>query len=184
MSGNMDQNEFSYSYSTAVVTYFQYFNADVVNAQSGEGYPLKKSSRTTFNVVLRVTYCLFTSCWLARNQLSRNLLSFSCNPSGQLCLSGPGYSSRIVNIFLSVFFFFTYAVNRQTSVSPNWYPHRNAPPLTGTLRAKPGDISREARDADTECQVILVSRFARKASSTSPWVIKRLPWGSKNSPLK
>ena len=105
MSGNMDQNEFSYSYSTAVVTFFQYFNADVVNAQSGEGYPLKKSSRTTFNVVLRVTYCLFTSCWLAHNQLSRNLLSFSCNPSGQLCLSGPGYTSGIVNIFSSVFFF-------------------------------------------------------------------------------
>ena len=34
-------------------------------------------------------------------------------------------------------------------------------------QARRGDISREARDADTECQVILVSRFARKAPFTS-----------------
>ena len=36
------------------------------------------------------------SCWLAYNQLSLNVLLFSCNPIGQLCLSGPGYSSRTV----------------------------------------------------------------------------------------
>ena len=48
------------------------------------------------NVVLRVTYCFLTSCLLAHNQLSRSLLLFSCNLIGQLCLSGPGYSSRAV----------------------------------------------------------------------------------------
>ena len=33
----------------------------------------------------------FMSCWLAHNQLSWNVLLFSCNLVGQLCLSGPGY---------------------------------------------------------------------------------------------
>ena len=28
--------------------------------------------------------------------LSSNVLLFSCNPIGQLCLGGPGYSSRTV----------------------------------------------------------------------------------------
>ena len=65
----------------------------------------KKLSGTTFNVVLRVTYYLFTSCWLAHNQLSRNLLLFSCNQSGELCLGGPGYSIRNVNVFYNGFVF-------------------------------------------------------------------------------
>ena len=129
------------------------------------------SSRTTFNVVLRVTYCLFTSCWLAHKQLSRNLFSFFCNPSGEFC--GLGYGSRTVNFFLTVFFFshtqLTVTQRNETSLSPNWYPHRNAPALTGALWAKPGggDISREALYSDAECQVILVSHFARKAPFTS-----------------
>ena len=42
----------------------------------------------------RVTNCSLTSCWLAHNQFSRNVLLFFCNPVGQLCLDGPGYSSR------------------------------------------------------------------------------------------
>ena len=42
----------------------------------------------------RVTYCSLTSCWLAHNQFSRNVLFFFCNPIGQICLGGPGYSSR------------------------------------------------------------------------------------------
>ena len=38
-------------------------------------------------------YCMqsllfFTSCWLAHNQLSWNVLLVSCNPIGQLCLRG------------------------------------------------------------------------------------------------
>ena len=98
------------------------------------------SSRTTFNVVLRVTYCLFTSCWLAHKQLSRNLFSFFCNPSGEFC--GLGYSSRTVNFFFNSFFFshtqLTVTQRNETSLSPNWYPHRNAPALTGALWAKPG----------------------------------------------
>ena len=39
----------------------------------------------------------FTSYWLVDNWLSWNVLLFSCNPIGQLFLSGPGYSSRTVN---------------------------------------------------------------------------------------
>ena len=38
-----------------------------------------------FNV-LQVTYCFIMNCWLAHNQLSWNVLWFSCNPIGQLCL--------------------------------------------------------------------------------------------------
>ena len=48
------------------------------------------------NFVLLATYCFFTICWLAHNQLSWNVLLFSCNPIGQLCLGGPGYSSRTI----------------------------------------------------------------------------------------
>ena len=114
----------------------------------------KKSSRTTYNVVLRVTYCLFTSCWLAHNQLSRNLFSFSCNPSGQLCLSGPGNSSRTVNFFLTVFFShtnLTVTQRNQTSLSTNWYPHRNAPALTSALWAKAGGgIFRAKRETPSQ----------------------------------
>ena len=128
------------------------------------------SSRTTFNVVLRVTYCLFTSCWLAHKQLSRNLFSFFCNPSGELC--GPGYSSRTVNFFFNSFFFshtqLTVTQRNQTSLSPNWHPHRNAPALTVALWAKPGGgIFRAKRETPTQCQAILVSHFARKAPFTS-----------------
>ena len=106
------------------------------------------SSRTTFNVVLRVTYCLFTSCWLAHKQLSRNLFSFFCNPSGEFC--GLGSSSRTVNFFLTVFFFshtqLTVSQRNQTSLSPN-YPRRNAPALTGALWAKPsGGIFRATQN--------------------------------------
>ena len=35
----------------------------------------------------------FTSCWLAFNQPSWNVLLFSFNPIGKHCPSGPGYSS-------------------------------------------------------------------------------------------
>ena len=34
--------------------------------------------------------------WLAHDQLSRNLMLFSCDPIIQLCLSGRGYRSRTV----------------------------------------------------------------------------------------
>ena len=40
--------------------------------------------------------CFFMSCWLAHNHLSWNVLLSSCNSICQLCLSGPGYSSRTV----------------------------------------------------------------------------------------
>ena len=46
--------------------------------------------------VLRVTYCLLTSCWLAYEQLFCNVLLFSCNVIGQLCQSGPSYNSHTV----------------------------------------------------------------------------------------
>ena len=55
------------------------------------------------NLVLRVSYCFLTTCWLAHNQLSWNVLLFSCNLIGQLCLSGPGYNSRTVNIHWKFF---------------------------------------------------------------------------------
>ena len=50
------------------------------------------------NFVLRVTYCFFMSWWLALNQLSWNVLLFSCNLICQLCLRGPSYSSHTVNV--------------------------------------------------------------------------------------
>ena len=34
--------------------------------------------------------------WLAHDQLSQNLMLFSCDPIIQLCVSGPGYKSRSV----------------------------------------------------------------------------------------
>ena len=47
----------------------------------------------------------FTSCWLAFNQPSWNVLLFSCNPIGKHCPSGPGYSSHTVTgILLRVSF--------------------------------------------------------------------------------
>ena len=60
---------------------------------------LKNVSYWYLNFVVRVTYFFSTSCWLALNQLSWNVLLFSCKlyaPIGQFCLSGPGYSSRTV----------------------------------------------------------------------------------------
>ena len=43
--------------------------------------------------------CLFFSTsWLILNQLSLNVLLFSCDPIGEPCLSDPGYSSRTVII--------------------------------------------------------------------------------------
>ena len=38
------------------------------------------------------------------NELSQNVLLFSCNPIGQLCLGGPGYSSRAVIYLLFIEF--------------------------------------------------------------------------------
>ena len=55
------------------------------------------------NLVFRVTYCFLTTCWLAHNQRSWNVLLLSCNLIGQFCLSGPGYSSRTVNIHWKFF---------------------------------------------------------------------------------
>ena len=56
-----------------------------------------------FKFVIPVTYCFFTSCGFVRNQ--QQLLLFPCNPIGQLCSSGPGYSIRtaIVNIILRIY---------------------------------------------------------------------------------
>ena len=41
------------------------------------------------NVCYRVTYRFLTSRWLAHNQLPWNVLLFSCNLIGQLCLMAP-----------------------------------------------------------------------------------------------
>ena len=60
-----------------------------------------KGLLSKFNFVLWVTYCFFMSCWLAHSQLFWNVLLFSCNPMGQLCLSGPSYSSCTVTTFSS-----------------------------------------------------------------------------------
>ena len=49
-----------------------------------------------FNLCFEKIIGFFTSCWLALNQPSWNVLLFSCNPIGQLC--GPGYSSRTVTV--------------------------------------------------------------------------------------
>ena len=55
---------------------------------------LKNVSYHCLNFVLWVTYCFFMSYWPVHNQLSWNVLLFSCNPIGQLWLSSPGYSSK------------------------------------------------------------------------------------------
>ena len=62
----------------------------------------EKRLLSILNFVLQVT---FTSCWLATNQLSWNVLLFSCNPIGQLCLRGPSYSNRtVIKIWFQVYF--------------------------------------------------------------------------------
>ena len=53
------------------------------------------------NFVLWVTYCFFMSWWLTHNQLSWNVLLFSCNLICQLCLSDPSYSSHTVNVVVT-----------------------------------------------------------------------------------
>ena len=126
--------------------------------------------------MLRVTYCLFTSCWLAHNQLSRNLLLFSCNQSGELCLGGPGYSIRNVNVFITVLSF-TYAVNRcgKKSLSPNWHPHRNAPALTGPLWAKPGGVIFRAKRETPTQSVRWSSSRALRERPHSPRLARKAP---------
>ena len=59
----------------------------------------EKRLLSILNFALRVIYCVFFSFflrvadWPADNYHSWNALLFSCNPLGQLCLSGPGYST-------------------------------------------------------------------------------------------
>ena len=53
------------------------------------------------NHVLWVLYCFVTSCWLAHNQLSWNVLLFSCNPIWLLCLGGPSYSMLHCKMYTS-----------------------------------------------------------------------------------
>ena len=57
----------------------------------------------------------FTSSWLADNHLSWNVLLFSYNPIGQLCLSGPGYGRRTVKRQL-----ICYAANDEQSRTLSW----------------------------------------------------------------
>ena len=65
---------------------------------SGETFCfIEKHLLSVFKFVLRAS-CFITSSWLADNQLSWNILLFSCNLIGQLCLSGPGYSSHTVTV--------------------------------------------------------------------------------------
>ena len=60
--------------------------------------------------VCRLYLVDFDACFLFHfvvividHQLFRNVLLFSCNPIGQLCLlGGPGYSSRTVILYLCV----------------------------------------------------------------------------------
>ena len=67
------------------------------NGRSGETFCFLENcllSKFKFCSISNVFF--FTSFWLAYHQLSWNVLLFSCNPVGQLCLSGPSYSSRTV----------------------------------------------------------------------------------------
>ena len=62
------------------------------NQANGETFCFpEKRLLSILNFVPRVT-----CCWLADNQLSWNVLLFSCNRIGQLCVSGPVYSSHTV----------------------------------------------------------------------------------------
>ena len=60
----------------------------------------EKKSCVFKRIRIRVDRALpfFTSCWLAHSKLSRNVLLFSCNPIGQFCLSGPGYTSHTIRV--------------------------------------------------------------------------------------
>ena len=58
---------------------------------------LEKSLLSLFTFCTSSNLLFFMSCWLAHNQLSWNVLLFSCNLIGQLCLSGPGYSNHTVS---------------------------------------------------------------------------------------
>ena len=45
---------------------------------------------------LILTHVIYFNKFLIDNQLSRNVLLFSCNTIGQLCLGDPSYSSHTV----------------------------------------------------------------------------------------
>ena len=91
---------------------------------------LKNVCHQYLNFVLGVTYCfflnflkarfrfllLFTSCWLAYGQLSRNVFLFSRNPIGQFCLGGPGYSSRTVARWKASHYFSLEALKHAAAV--------------------------------------------------------------------
>ena len=63
----------------------------------------EKRLLSILNFALRLhIYCFFSfflqaADWPVDNQHSWNVLLFSCNPVGQLCLRGPSYSSRTVS---------------------------------------------------------------------------------------
>ena len=58
---------------------------------------LKNVCYQYLNLMLCITYLFFfPTSWLVLNQLSWNVLLFSCYPIGQLCLSDPSYNSSTV----------------------------------------------------------------------------------------
>ena len=58
---------------------------------------IQKITSVGFNWLISIQCCLcHFALIMTDNQLSRNLLLFYCNPIGQLCLGGPGYSSCTV----------------------------------------------------------------------------------------
>ena len=60
---------------------------------SGETFCFLERLLSIFRFFPELT-SVFNELLIGPEQLPWNVLLFSCNPIGQLCLSGPGYSSR------------------------------------------------------------------------------------------
>ena len=78
-----------------------------IKTLSGErfGFVKKRLLHQHLNVVLRGKIVFFIvvlvyELLIGHNQLSRNELLFSCNPTGQLCVSGPRYRIRTVYAYM------------------------------------------------------------------------------------
>ena len=96
---------------------------------------LRNIGHQYLNFVLQVASSFFfKSCWLAHNELSWNVLLFSCNLIGQLCLRSPGHKPQLTlslrYCMLNVVHWFKWDTvepwyneplyNKVLKLSPNW----------------------------------------------------------------
>ena len=69
------------------------------------------------NFVLLVNYCFLTGCWLAHYQFSWNVLLFTCDLIGQLCLRWP--QSQYSHCTLILLLMFVLSKKQCTNNWPN-----------------------------------------------------------------